>query len=234
MEFINEQSSLLATVKKTLRNYKKDSTTRRTEAYFKTRLEMLATLRAEFRENHRQIMRLDANEVIKEKYLDIDLNDQFEEQYLEAVSTVRAAFESAYPVVTVAAESNTLSSNINVPIAVSNPSYEVTLPEVKLPMFDGNYVEWPTFKEMFIARVHDSNRLNDSQRLHYLKGALSGAPAKDIEHLSPLAENYADAWKMLCDLYDNKRILFSHFMDVFERKPDVHPNDAAHKLVVLV
>ncbi|XP_017463561.1 PREDICTED: uncharacterized protein LOC108356977 [Rhagoletis zephyria] len=122
-------------------------------------------------------------QVIIDSYISLDFGDTFEEAYLDALSVVRQAHINAFPLTSHNQVSNLSASTLtsNDPQVQNN---EVPLPEVKIPTFDGDYIEWPTFKEMFVARVHNSGRLNNCQRLHYLKGALAGSAAQDIQHIS--------------------------------------------------
>ncbi|XP_036341265.1 uncharacterized protein LOC118750640 [Rhagoletis pomonella] len=197
---------------------------RKTESYFSVRLESLSSMRVEFRSNHRNLMRHASQEEVKSRYLDEDICSLFEEAFIQAVSIIREGRNITFP--PTGASASTPSSNPDASSATV-ASNDVPLPEVKLPTFNGNYIEWPTFKEVFESRVHNNNRLTDLQRFHYLKGALSNDAAQDIEHLSIISDNYQVAWSMLVSTYDNKRVLFYHYMDVFDLQIVTSSEDAS-------
>lgn len=222
VETIREQQNLLSSVQRTLRNFKKDSSTRKTESYHQSRLENLSSYRVEFRENHRVLIRQARCPKVKEMYTDIQLENEFEDSYLEAVDCLR---ESLSKIQGAARDNESVNNSMSAAGIAS--SVGIPLPVVALPTFSGNFVEWPSFKEIFCDRVHDNGSLNNLQRFHYLKSSLAGDAAKDIQHISVVAQNYIQAWKMLCDQFDNNRILFSHYMDVLYQQSDVPKYDAA-------
>lgn len=222
VEAIGEQQNLISSVQRTLRNFKKDAVARKTESYHQSRLENLSSYRVEFRENHRLLIRQASCPKVKEMYMDIQLEDKFEDSYLEAVDCLRESLNKIQ-----GAASKDDSVNNSMAAASIAPSVGIPLPVVALPTFSGNFVEWPSFKEIFCDRVHDNESLNNLQRFHYLKSSLAGDAAKDIQHISVVAQHYIQAWKMLCDQFDNHRILFSHYMDVLYQQSDVPKYDAA-------
>lgn len=222
-QLVGEQERLLASVQKTLRNFKKDPSSRKTNSYHTIRLEILNSYRAEFRENHRVLTRQSKNAEVKQLYIDAGIEESFEDAYLEAMECIRESLEAKCPI---PKETDKLASDLN-NTTIASLSNGVPLPVVKLPTFTGDFVEWPTFKEIFTDRVHNNEALNNLQRFHYLTSALDGDAAKDIQHISIIGQNYPDAWKMLNEQYDDKRILFTHYMDVLHQQPEVPKNNAA-------
>ncbi|XP_050065960.1 uncharacterized protein LOC114132842 [Aphis gossypii] len=102
----------------------------------------------------------------------------------------------------------------------ANSNRALTLPKVELPKFDGNAVQWCTFRDMFVSLVHNNNVLTDIERFHYLISALSGSPLMIVKSVPLTAENYDIAWRALNDQYDNKRHLITAHLDklfAFER-----------------
>ncbi|KAF0715873.1 DUF1758 domain-containing protein, partial [Aphis craccivora] len=102
----------------------------------------------------------------------------------------------------------------------ANSNRTLTLPKVELPKFDGNAVQWCTFRDMFVSLVHNNNFLTDIERFHYLISALSGPPLMIVKSVPLTAENYDIAWRALNDQYDNKRHLITAHLDklfAFER-----------------
>lgn len=58
-----------------------------------------------------------------------------------------------------------------------NDAIWVTLPEVKLPTFDGKYENWCFFHDNFKSLVHDDDLLTDIVKFHYLRLSLKGEAA---------------------------------------------------------
>ncbi|KAL7725569.1 hypothetical protein ACLKA6_003189 [Drosophila palustris] len=88
------------------------------------------------------------------------------------------------------------------------PAYDdMKLPRINIPTFSGKFIDWPAFKEVFQARVHNCTRLNDFHRFHHLRDSLSEDAARYFQHLMLIESNYQVAWKMLEEFYDNKRVL---------------------------
>ncbi|XP_052737821.1 uncharacterized protein LOC128198126 [Bicyclus anynana] len=64
----------------------------------------------------------------------------------------------------------------------------VHLPKISLPVFGGNYEEFPSYKDLFLSLVHHNDSLSDVQKLHYLKTTVTGEAAmllKNIQKLDP-------------------------------------------------
>jgi hypothetical protein len=67
----------------------------------------------------------------------------------------------------------------------------VKLPEASLPTFDGKYESWLSFKNAFMSMIGSQSDLSD--KLHYLKSALTGEAANKIKILAVEKINYSSA-----------------------------------------
>ncbi|XP_062708742.1 uncharacterized protein LOC134288310 [Aedes albopictus] len=75
-----------------------------------------------------------------------------------------------------------------------------------IPTFDGDYANWPKFKAVFqdvIALSRDS----DAIKLYHLDKALVGAAAGVLDTKTLNEGNYAQAWRILSDRYENQRMI---------------------------
>lgn len=75
-----------------------------------------------------------------------------------------------------------------------------------LPTFDGKYEHWPRFKAMFqdiMGRSPDC----DAIKLYHLEKSLIGAAAGVIDSQTIQDNNYAQAWAILEERYENKRLI---------------------------
>lgn len=163
-DVVGEQLILLDSVQKILRNFKKDPVARKTEAYHNARLDSLASYRTEFRANHRILARQSQDAEVKEAYIDGEVCDKFEEIYIDAVAVIRDSLAAMTR--TVAEPKRDNSDAATVSCATNQVANCVALPEVKLPTFSGNHIDWPAFKEIFLDRIHQNESLSFLQRFH--------------------------------------------------------------------
>ncbi|XP_013148452.1 PREDICTED: uncharacterized protein LOC106111033, partial [Papilio polytes] len=89
----------------------------------------------------------------------------------------------------------------------------VRLPKIAIPEFSGKFREWLNFRDTYISIIHSSNQLGDINKFHYLKSALKGSALLIIQNLEFTAKNYAIAWQLLSNRYDNERLLVNQHMN---------------------
>lgn len=93
------------------------------------------------------------------------------------------------------------------------------LPRISLPSYDGNYTEFTAYQETFLSLIHNNPSLTDVERFLYLKSSLRGAAAQTISNIQPSAENYKVAFDLICERYNNpKLIILNHIKGIFELK----------------
>lgn len=85
----------------------------------------------------------------------------------------------------------------------------VKLPPLKIPPFSGDTSKWLMFRDMFLSLIHNNENLDNISKFHYLKSYLEGSALAVINSVSVSADNYQIAWSLLCDRYDNKRLLIN-------------------------
>ncbi|XP_036347161.1 uncharacterized protein LOC118756508, partial [Rhagoletis pomonella] len=221
-QLIVEQRAMLTNIEKVLRNTKKDSASRKTEVYIRTRLESVAQLHLEFRQNHRTLMRASDTDEVNEGYVTPEIGEKFEEVYIDLVSLLRSDLPTPSTTPPAIQEDSRSVNSL-----FERSTDELKLPTVKLPVFSGKFTDWPAFKEVFEEHIHKYARFSNLYRFYYLKDSLSEEAARDIQHLSITEANYPVAWQMLINIYDNKRVLFVHYMDMFEQQPSVAHDDPA-------
>lgn len=85
------------------------------------------------------------------------------------------------------------------------------LPTLNIPEFSGNINEWRSFIELFNKIVHEKN-ISIAYKMQYLKSSLKGQAAGLIAHLST-ADQYENCLEILHRRFENKRVLFSKYID---------------------
>ncbi|XP_063931166.1 uncharacterized protein LOC135143218 [Zophobas morio] len=143
---------------------------------------------------------------------------EFENKYFEAVSNAESLIQAAGALESVP-NSNSPSNR--------NETLPVKLPEICLPTFDGSFTEWLSFRDSFQSLINNNTSLNAIQKFHYLKGTLSGEAQKTISHLTPSTDNYAAAWALLVERYENNRLISQHHVRSLFSLPNINPKDSA-------
>jgi len=81
------------------------------------------------------------------------------------------------------------------------------LPPCDTEVFKGDYLKWPTFRDLFTAVYVNNSRLTSVEKLFHLNAKTSDE-AKAIVAKSPLTnEGFDSAWAALRGRFENKRLL---------------------------
>ncbi|KAH8373686.1 hypothetical protein KR200_000575, partial [Drosophila serrata] len=101
-----------------------------------------------------------------------------------------------------AAQSTLASSSGHTP-----PSTGCRLPPVDTEVFAGDYLRWPTFRDLFTAVYIHNSRLTPVEKLFHLLSKTTGE-AHAIVAKAPLTnEGFVAAWQSLTDRFENRRLL---------------------------
>lgn len=103
---------------------------------------------------------------------------------------------------------------------------EKSTPQIDIPVFDGNYNKWVSFRDLYTETIHNSNWLTKSQKMQHLKSKLKGEPEKLVQHLNISADNYDSCWDILQNRYENKRLLFSSYVNTLLNLPTIQSASA--------
>ena len=108
----------------------------------------------------------------------------------------------------------------------------VKLPKLNLPKFDGNLHDRMSFRDRFVASVHNSN-MADCDKLSYLQASLSGKAAATLKAMQITNDNYKEAWEMLKKRFQNRREIGKAHLDKFFKLPSTNMEsaDALRQLV---
>ncbi|XP_055622077.1 uncharacterized protein LOC129765689 [Toxorhynchites rutilus septentrionalis] len=128
-----------------------------------------------------------------------------------------------------------LSDNARIPPpSHANPTLSgIKLPTISLPEFDGDYKQWLTFHDTFLALIHSNPDVPDIQKFHYLRAAVKGEAAQLIESIAISSANYILAWQTLEGRYANDYLLKKRHMQALFEIPSMKTECAAtlHALV---
>ncbi|XP_045496903.1 uncharacterized protein LOC123695185 [Colias croceus] len=105
---------------------------------------------------------------------------------------------------------------------------EKSTPKVELPTFEGNYMQWVSFKDLFTETIHNNPSLSNAQKLQFLKSKVKGEPEKMIQHLQISSDNYLISWNILSHRYDNKRLIFTSHLNNLLNIPNLQYQSYQH------
>lgn len=134
--------------------------------------------------------------------------EQFENQYYKLVATARSLL-GARPPQSGSQQDGYVTGDEDVQ-AGGFKSNCVRLPKINLPVFHGHYQHWLEFRDTYISLIHSRKDMDNVNKLHYLRASLKGSALLVIDNLDFRAQNYESAWNLLCERYDNKRLLVNN------------------------
>ncbi|KAJ8947301.1 hypothetical protein NQ317_003027, partial [Molorchus minor] len=105
---------------------------------------------------------------------------------------------------------------------ISEEIFNIKLPRINLPSFDGTYNNWLYFKDTFNSIVHDNRTISDVQKFHYLRSCLKGEAAELIKSLEVSSANYNAAWQLINARYENKNLLINNHIKSLFNLPTVN------------
>ncbi|XP_062542197.1 uncharacterized protein LOC134210185 [Armigeres subalbatus] len=153
---------------------------------------------SEYCSHHENIIALTQEDRMEEQ---MESYDAFEAQHTETCVLLEAIMQS------ITAPSNTLVNVMPQP-QPDPPRIIVQQQPLKapIPSFDGKPENWPRFKAMFLDIMRTSAD-SDAIKLYHLDRALVGRAAGVIDTRTLSQNNYAHAWKILEERYEDKRVI---------------------------
>ncbi|XP_075158181.1 uncharacterized protein LOC142231459 [Haematobia irritans] len=97
-----------------------------------------------------------------------------------------------------------------VQVSNPNPPNGFKLPACEIPLFNGDFRAWPTFRDIFSAICINNSRLSSVEKLFHLSQRTKGEANDIVGRFALTGENFSLAWKSLCSRYENKRVLINH------------------------
>jgi len=92
-------------------------------------------------------------------------------------------------------------------------SSQCQLLKIQLPIFDGDLLQWRSYRDTFSLLVHKNPKLSQIDKFHYLISSVTGSAASCVRGLPITEGNYIIVWNNLHTRYDNKRVLATAHLD---------------------
>lgn len=94
-------------------------------------------------------------------------------------------------------------------------------PKMDIPVFQGNYHHWTSFKDLFTETIHKNPSLSNAQKMQFLKSKVAGEAERLIHHLQISSENYEVCWEILNHRYGNQRLIFTSHVNILLNLPNM-------------
>ncbi|GFT51090.1 uncharacterized protein TNCV_4490631 [Trichonephila clavipes] len=101
------------------------------------------------------------------------------------------------------------------------------LPRIELPVFTSNYMDWISFRDLFLASVGDNSTLSDSQKLQYVKLSVKGETATLLQSIQITNDNYQKAWNSLTERYENEAEIINAVLNKLVSQPVLKQESAS-------
>lgn len=100
----------------------------------------------------------------------------------------------------------------------TNGKSQLKLKPVNIPTFSGDYKKWLSFRSLFDSMVHNNGKIDDLERMHYLKSCVADEAEDLISQFDVTAESYREAYEVITGRFHNEVILVdTHIMDLLSQ-----------------
>lgn len=106
-------------------------------------------------------------------------------------------------------------------LSKSDSFSSVKVPPCDTEVFYGNYLDWPSFRDMFSAIYINNARLSEVQKLFHLRAKTKGDASNIVSKFPLTNANFELAWKALRDHFENRRILVNNQLKILFNLPRV-------------
>lgn len=220
------QSANIKQLHKAVINHSKCSYVKRTIAYFNTRLGVVNDLFGEILRIHKQLIASEGS--IVNDYIESDIYSEAEEAFITLKAELLEGVQGPQPPVQPPAQPLAAQAVENGAPPLLPQNNDIRLPTISIPLFNGEYNSWPSFKISFEHLVANNGALTNLQRLHYLKSSLTGDAKRLVQNYKILDANYQAAWEKLELRYGNKKFLINNHLKAFINQPSRSKETASH------
>lgn len=188
--------------------------------------------------SHFDEIQTEIENLVEENQLDEQLSERetIEDSIIKLISLSQVILESiqqATDIKYVSALSRaggSIESNIN---TQQSGNCHIRLPSITLPSFDGSYTKWMEFRDTFDSLINNNESIPAINKFHYLRASLEGGASIVIKSIEFTSANYKVAWDLLCERYNNERILINnHIKSLFNFDPITRESHKAIRYMI--
>lgn len=135
-----------------------------------SRLDQFSQLYQEFDKVQTKLEEIHDNEDAQIQY-----REEFETSYHKTLSLAKLLLGDCAP---------DLGATPSAKTAVSDDAnVNIKLPQIRLPTFNGNYLNWLEFRDTFESLINNDNKIGAVQKIHYLRSSLQSNAAELINSI---------------------------------------------------
>lgn len=127
-----------------------------------------------------------------------ELFTEIERQYMAAMAKINDRLTEQNSFAQISSSTPARGPEVSLPTVIKVEAVR----EPQIGTFNGNAADWPSFRDLFIAEVHNKP-IEAVNKLLYLQKACVEKAAATLGPWRPTSENYAIAWDILKNVYDD-------------------------------
>lgn len=93
------------------------------------------------------------------------------------------------------------------------------LPEIPLPIFAGDFREWPAFRDKFSALVDTRPHLSNIEKMYYLISCLKGVASEAVQGIPVSSDNYQLVMSTLTSRFNRPRLVATSLVEQLLHAP---------------
>ncbi|CAF4921385.1 unnamed protein product [Pieris macdunnoughi] len=113
---------------------------------------------------------------------------------------------------------------MNLKLRSITPNEKLT-PRIEIPIFNGSFEKWVSFRDLFEQSIHKNSSLSNAEKMQYLKSRLREEPERLIHQLQISNENYDACWRIITNRYDNKKHILTSYLNSFMQLPRIEKDN---------
>lgn len=152
--------------------------------------------------------------------------ESVEEKYFSTSAQIRKILDSHFTKQKETSQPNDISNSEQKP--------KMNLPQLKIPIFDGNYHQWRSFYEIFMAVIDQNVDLSEIEKLFYLKANLKGEALQIVEGIPVSIGAYKATLDLLTDRFNNEYLIINSHLRALFNLPIATKHDKTSILRLIV
>lgn len=101
----------------------------------------------------------------------------------------------------------------------SEVNQDLKLPRINIPTFNGNYSDFPSFRDIYESSIHNNTKLSDVHKLQLLKSFLTDKAANLVKNMNITTSNYNEVWEKVCKRFEKKTPIITSLIKQFMEMP---------------